>query len=249
MRWFAPVSVLVLGVTAHSDGAIGTAPAPVLVELFTSEGCSSCPPADAILGRLIQEQPVACARVIALGEHVDYWNDLGWKDPFSSRRFTDRQGAYVRNLRSSGAYTPQLVVGGRRQALGSDWGGATAAIAEACSSAEGSVTLGARPQSNGRIELDIDAHWQPDIDAEVLVALVQDRATSTVHHGENAGRTLTHVAVARSIEAVGSGRGAFVGRATVEGARNGPVGHAVVFVQERGGGRVRAVESIALPPP
>ncbi len=133
-----------------------TEPVPVLVELFTSEGCSSCPPADALLARLLDEQPVRCARIIGLGEHVDYWNDLGWADPFSSPEFTRRQFQYVRRFGSDSPYTPQAVIGGWRQVLGSSWRAVTGAVADACRATQGSITLNVRHSSDGRVVLDVD---------------------------------------------------------------------------------------------
>ena len=96
---------------ANQPGA-ATARVPVLAELFTSEGCSSCPPADDLLRQLLREQPVDGVEVIALSEHVDYWNRLGWRDPFSSEQFTQRQSDYARAMGTAQIYTPQLVING-----------------------------------------------------------------------------------------------------------------------------------------
>jgi hypothetical protein len=219
-------------------GAHAASPPAVLVELFTSEGCSSCPPADAVLARLAAAGAGRGGRVIALGEHVDYWDGLGWKDAFSSPVFTRRQDAYARRL-GSGVYTPQLVVAGRGHVLGSNEPAAWSEIATALRAARGEVQARAVPGA-----LEIEARWPGATRADLLVALVRDHASNRVEQGENRGRVLSHVAIARSIEVVGSGAGAFVGRVALEARPD--VDRAVVFVQVPDGGPVLAVAEVAL---
>jgi hypothetical protein len=247
------ISTITLGLALSAGGADPhVADPPVLIELFTSEGCSSCPPADALLERITHDEAMS-VRVIALGEHVDYWDRLGWKDRFSSPRFTQRQEAYARRMGLTAVYTPQVVVGGHAQALGSDAPAVSAAIAQAGEDRSGRVSL--RFQKRGgnaaaaraaEVALVIDAHWKAGVEAQVLVALVQDHATSQVERGENAGRTLVHAAVVRRLSTVGAGRGAFSGEVRLPLAEAPEADRVVVFVQERDGGRVHAAEAADL---
>ncbi len=114
---------------------------PILIELFTSEGCSSCPPADAVLARLAEKQPAPGVQLLVLSEHVDYWNSLGWRDPFSDGQFTDRQSRYASAVARDRVYTPQAVVDGRLDVLGSDQDGIVRAAAAAATEPHGEVRL------------------------------------------------------------------------------------------------------------
>ena len=169
--------------------------AAVLLELFTSEGCSSCPPADAVLARLHREQPVPGVQLIVLSEHVDYWNRLGWKDPFSAAVFSDRQDRYGGHI-----YTPQAVVDGHADVLGSDERAIVRAVTAAGREPHGTLRLSAIPSGVRIAVTGLSGHS----DAEVVVAVVEDGLVSTVERGENAGRTLAHTAVVRALHRGGT---------------------------------------------
>ena len=205
---------------------------PILVELFTSEGCSSCPPADAVLARLAEKQPAPGVQLLVLSEHVDYWNSLGWRDPFSDGQFTDRQSRYAAAVARNRVYTPQAVVDGRLDVLGSDEDGIVRAATAAAADPHGEVRLtgcaappatppppppsekkinffsagGAGTPSPGcghRVHVAASG-LPPHGPAQVLLAVVEDGLVSKVLRGENEGRTLPHTAVVRSLEGVGS---------------------------------------------
>jgi hypothetical protein len=168
--------------------------AAVLVELFTSEGCSSCPPADAVLAELHREQPVSGVQLVVLSEHVDYWNSLGWKDPFSDARFSARQEEY-----GSRIYTPQVVVDGQVDVLGSNQRAIERAAKKVAAQPHGVLGLVRTAQGVKATATGLPGHG----DARVMVAVVEDGLVSKVERGENAGRTLTHSAVVRSLREVG----------------------------------------------
>jgi hypothetical protein len=179
---------------------------PVVVELFTSEGCSSCPPADSLLARMAASASVEGADIVALGEHVDYWDELGLKDRFSSASLTDRQRVYSRAFNTDSIYTPQLVVDGRAELVGSDGDAARRAIRRALEVPHGRVRLELEP-SGGDVALAISTSSLPrpgrgDRD-DIVVAITEDRLTTDVRRGENHGRTLAHAAVVRSLATVG----------------------------------------------
>jgi hypothetical protein len=231
----------------------------VLVELFTSEGCSSCPPADDLLARLEQTQPIAGAQVITLSEHVDYWNRLGWTDPYSSAEFSERQGQYAARFNRDDVYTPQMVVDGQAEFVGSNASRASEAIAAARLTPKAMVTIsrahGAANQA-AEIPLLIRIERLPEISAndtaEVLLAITESALRSQVSRGENAGRRLQHASVTRKLLQIGSidstKADGFDAQSLVriEKAWKRENLKAVVFVQERASRRVIGAASLAL---
>src|SRR5215831_12740927 len=184
---------------------------PVVVELFTSEGCSSCPPADDVLAQLQQTQSVAGAEVIALSEHVDYWNYIGWSDPFSSAAFSERQEAYAQAFRQESVYTPQMIVDGQTEFNGSAMNKAREAIAKAARSPKADVRIvipeTKTQKDNQKVRLNVDVKNVPPVNrgdvAEVILAITEDNLSSNVSRGENSGRKLAHIAVVREMRALG----------------------------------------------
>src|SRR5271155_293936 len=181
---------------------------PVLVELFTSEGCSDCPPADAVLEKLDRLQPVRGAELVVLSEHVDYWDGIGWRDPYSSHGYSERQQAYAERFGLDSVYTPQVVVDGHSQLVGSDERSAIRAIEDATKNQKTTINLSSiHFQSDGTLALRIDAGRLPPSvsyqSANILLAIADESDESSVTGGENAGRRLSHIAVLRSLTRVG----------------------------------------------
>jgi hypothetical protein len=172
---------------AHGES---TPTGPVILELFTSQGCSSCPPADKLLGKLTTDK-----QLVGLSFHVDYWNDLGWKDPYSTAAWTRRQHAYAAALGDDRVYTPELVVGGTVGMVGSN----VAAISNAIAKAERPALLAAKPVwSKDTLELTTTA----PANADVYVAVFESARTNKVPRGENSGTTSAHKNVVRRFERV-----------------------------------------------
>ena len=138
--------------------ACSAEPVPVLLELFTSEGCSSCPPADQLLEKIDRDQPVPGTDLIVLSEHVDYWNRIGWTDPFSSSDFSRRQQAYAAQFGTDDIYTPQLVVDGEKAVVGGNWPMAARAIQQSLREPKIPVTIGATKNGNGRESCQIKSY-------------------------------------------------------------------------------------------
>jgi hypothetical protein len=239
--------IVTIGMLMQAPGSTSSANGrtPVLVELFTSEGCSSCPPADQLLQKLDQ-QPIAGGEMIVLSEHVDYWNHDGWKDPYSARFYSDRQSAYARRL-GSDVYTPQMIVDGSSQFVGSDVTEAQEALGKALADPKvgvriSSASLGSPNVLQAHLETD---ELQPSFgirDADIYVVVALNRAESQVARGENAGHKLSHTAVVKSIVKVGTLRKGqnFVQDLQLKldpGTDPGNV-RVIAFLQEPGQGRV-----------
>ncbi|MEP7306688.1 MAG: DUF1223 domain-containing protein [Acidobacteriota bacterium] len=197
------------GLSLDDDRSAPVGPAIVVAELFTSEGCSSCPPADEVLSRLAVEPLIPGVQVLALGEHVDYWDRLGWKDPFSSPIFTGRQSQYhTQVFRRSSVYTPQLVVDGQFEGIGSDLAAVKRAIVRAAHAPKATVAVSwtALDADLGKATVQIDVPSEVILRerADVMVAVTQNRLTTDVRRGENRGRQLTHSAVVHSLTPLGT---------------------------------------------
>lgn len=227
----------------------------VVVELFTSEGCSSCPPADDVLAELSKAGAIDGVEIVPLGLHVDYWNYLGWSDRFASAAFSKRQQAYAQALAKDDIYTPQMIVDGTQAFVGSDRARALAAIALTARQPKGQVAIKRSPLAKGDKSLDIEltiSNLPARAGGQVMLAVIEDQLSSDVQRGENAGRRLPHSSVVRLLKEVGTinpgAATAFVAKATVPINPAWRVDHVRVaaFVQQQGMGRILAAGQAGL---
>ncbi len=219
---------------------------PIVVELFTSEGCSSCPPADALLSKLRRTGTVEGAEVLILGEHVDYWNQQGWTDRFSSAPFTERQSEYAHRFELQSPYTPQMVIDGHAEVSGNDANGVGRQLALAAQSPK-PAQIKLSWNAEGKLQVDIDGTG--DADGKVLLAITEDGLSTQVGRGENSGRLLQHNGVVRELREIGSvhhGKFSSAVKAAPHADWKPENLRAVVFVQKSGGrGDVTGAASLA----
>jgi hypothetical protein len=177
---------------------------PVVAELFTSEGCSSCPPADGLLEILLQEQPIKGAYVIPLSEHVTYWDHQGWKDPFSAQQYTVRQQQYGLRFNIESIYTPQLVIDGSHEFVGSDKRAIERALSDAAKTPKPVLTVTVTI-ADGSLNLTAAGPGlTAERNAELVFAVTEDHLVIDVPRGENAKRTLKHSGVVRWLKSAGA---------------------------------------------
>jgi hypothetical protein len=227
-------------------------PAPVVVELFTSEGCSSCPPADDFLRTLDATQPVTGVRLIVLGEHVDYWDDQGWKDKYSDHNFTVRQQNYADKLKLKSSYTPQMVIDGAVESSGNDRQRASQAFENARTQPKVNLRISSVKLENGVLRAHIESGPVP-ASADVFVALALDHAESQVLRGENGGHHLEHVAIARTFVKAGkASKGTtFAGDVKLKAHPSDGPYRLIAFMQEPNQGKIvgAAVQSLGTEKP
>jgi hypothetical protein len=222
------------------------------VELFTSEGCSSCPPADELLSRLSRTQPVVGANIIALEEHVTYWDDLGWKDPFSSDAATERQRAYGRAFGGEEIYTPQMIVDGQIEFVGSSRQEALRVIDGASRTPKPAIHLSWQENAALAIHADLALGQDAGSSTQIFFAITEDMLHSNVKRGENAGRGLEHAGVVRQLVPLDKPPGSreeFSATVPVNTAPEWKRANlrAVVFAQDRRSHRVLAASAIPFP--
>jgi hypothetical protein len=223
-----------------------------IVELFTSEGCSSCPPADALLQRINLQQTSAGQLIVGISEHVTYWNDLGWKDPYAQSIFTDRQAYYASRLSLEGSYTPQMVLNGQEQFVGSDSAALEQALRRDARKKHLSLKILSSNLAGSTVSVDFSLLGPTAGSFDIVAVLTDDADKSNVIHGENAGRLLQHVSVARSLSRIATVRGDAQQSVRIPLPNGflttgGPGHHLILFAQEPHQGAIVAAATVTVP--
>jgi hypothetical protein len=214
---------------------------PVLVELFTSEGCNSCPPADNLLAEFLQEQPIDGVYVVPLSEHVTYWDHQGWKDPFGAQQFTLRQQQYGLRFNLDSIYTPQLVIDGASESVGSDRRSIERGLRSAAKQVKAALALSVT-ESDGTLTIVASGPGLASEDnAELWVAITEDGLVVDVRRGENANKTLKHSGVVRLLRGAGDATRATPVNITVDKTWRRDRLRVVAFVQSRKNGKILSV--------
>jgi hypothetical protein len=263
IKWLCALGLLLstgaLDDSVRPGATPGSAPrSAVVVELFTSEGCSSCPPADDVLSELAHRQPLPGVEVLALSEHVDYWDRLGWRDPFSSPALSSRQSNYDAHVfHANQVYTPQIVVDGQLERVGSNARAVQRAIEQAATRPKATVSVAARRGDERDLRVDLRINMPSSFarggTLDAVVAVTEDNLSSDVRRGENGGRTLMHNGVVRSLTTIGtrpSGESPWSMEASVpwdEAWKPGDV-RVIAFLQERQSRQIVGAGSASLDP-
>jgi hypothetical protein len=223
----------------------------VIVELFTSEGCSDCPPADALLRQINLKHTSAGQLIVGISEHVTYWNNLGWKDPFSAAEFTERQDVYASRMSPEGPYTPQMVVNGREQFVGGDVNALQKALGDEARRTHLELNILSSALSSSGLDVKFSIVGETSRPLDIVAVLADDADRSNVLRGENGGRLLQHVSVARSLVRVATVKGAThqsIHVAFPDGFHldSGSGHHLILFAQEQHQGAIEGAATTAL---
>jgi hypothetical protein len=243
------LNILALSAQSPASGAASSKPKIILVELFTSEGCSDCPPADELLQKVDQKQTASGQLIVGISEHVTYWNYLGWSDPFSQEIYSERQSAYGARFGLDSVYTPQMIVNGAEQFVGSDSSKLQQALRKEGQQPQPvDVRIIATSMANGLLRVTYSARGEfPPQGLDIIAVLADDTVHTNVQRGENSGRALTHVAVARSLTRITmlkaqepESTAQLVLSSSFQGSQ---AHHLILFAQTAGNGRVLGADT------
>lgn len=238
----AVLSAIVIGQVPGRGSNPGSG--PIVIELFTSEGCSSCPPADKLLAELERQGSVNGRQILIMGEHVDYWDGLGWRDRFSSNVFTQRQTEYARRLGTGSPYTPQMVINGRTEVVGNDEAALMGDLATEASTGNTVVSLGLDSSLNATVRVQ-----GATAGSKVLLAIIEDKLSTHVQRGENGGRELQHAGVVRRLTEIGVAKSGVLDTAIpikLDSSWRRENLRVIVLVQNSPGGRIEGAAAAGL---